>query len=88
MISPNQPNTDPSTPITLGEFQRKCVVIEGYMDLGLLDEAVQVMRELTSELRLTDEDGELFMNVLMKTNLPALSAIDETGRTTASLSYA
>ena len=55
------------------------------MDLGLLDEAIQVMRELTSELRLTDEDGELFMNVLMKTNLPALPAIDETGHTQASL---
>jgi hypothetical protein len=87
MISPNQPIASLSTPITLGELQRKCDVMEGYMDLGLLDEAVQVMRELKSELRLTIEDGELFMDVLMKTNLPALPALDETGRTPASLSY-
>lgn len=87
MISPNQPGTRLSNPITLGELQRKCDVMEGYMDLGLLDEAVQVMRELKSELRLTIEDGELFMDVLMKTNLPVLPALDETGHTPASLSY-
>lgn len=88
MISQNQPSTGLSNPLTLREFQRKCDAMEGYVDLGLLDEAIQEMRKLTSELRLTDEDGELFMNVLMKMNLPAQPAIDETGRTTASLSYA
>ena len=58
------------------------------MDLGMLEEAIQVMRTLTSELRLTAEDGELLMNVLMEPNLPAQPAMDETGRTPASLSYA
>ncbi len=88
MISPNQPSTSLSTPITLGEFQSRCDVMEGYVDLGLLDEAIQVMQKLTSDLRLTDEGGELFMNVLMKTNAPALSGVGETGRTRASLSFA
>ena len=88
MISPNQPNPAPSTPITLGELQRKCDVMEGYVDLGLLDEAVQVMRELKSELKLTAEDGELLMNVLTKKNSPAQPAVDETGHSTASHSHA
>ncbi len=88
MISPNQQSTGLSTPLTLGEFQRNCDVMEGYVDLGLLDEAIQVMRKLTSELRLTDEGSEPFMNVLMKTNLRVPPAKDETGCTTPSLSYA
>ena len=88
MISPIQPSTSLSIPITLGELQRKCDVMEGYVDLGLLDEAIQVMRELKSDLRLTAEDGELFMNVLVETNLHAQPAIDETGRNPSSFAYA
>lgn len=88
MISPSQPTPDPSTPITLGELQQKCDMIEGYVDLGLLDEAGQVMRELKSELQLTDEAGDLLMNVLMEPNLPVPPAMDETGRPPASHSYA
>jgi len=60
--------------------------MEGYVDLGLPEEAIEVMHKLTSELSLTDAEGEQFMNVLMKTNLPALPAMDETKRATASLS--
>lgn len=88
MISPNQQSTGPSTPITLGELQQKCDMMEGYVDLGLLEEAMQVMRKLPSELRLTAEDGDLLMNVLMEPNLPAQPAMDETGRPPASHSYA
>lgn len=76
------------TPLTLGDLQRKCDMMEGYVDLGLLEEAVQVMRTLTSELRLTAEDGEILMSVLLESNLPAPPALDETGRTPASLFYA
>jgi hypothetical protein len=86
MISPNQPSYSRSTPITLGEFQRKCDAMEGYVDLGLLDEAIEVMNKLTSELNLTDEGGEQFMNVLTKKNLPAQPAVDETKSATAPLS--
>ena len=55
--------------------------MEGYVDLGLLDEAIEVMNKLTSELNLTDEGGEQFMNVLTKKKWPAQSAVDETKRT-------
>lgn len=88
MISPNQPSIRLSPPLTLGELQRKCDVMEGYVDLGLPEEAIEVMHKLTSELSLTDAEGEQLMNVLMKKNSPARPAVDETGHSTASHSHA
>ncbi len=66
MTTLNQQITVPSKPITLQEFKRTCDAIEGYMDLGLLDEALKVMQHLSSELRIANMGVEFFMNVLMK----------------------
>ena len=62
----NQQSTAPSKPITLEEIQRRCDAIEGYMDLGLSDEALKTMQHLSSELRIANNGAEFFMNVLMK----------------------
>jgi hypothetical protein len=62
----NQQITVPSKPITLEEIQRRCEAIEGYMDLGLSDEALKTMQQLSSELRIANNGVEFFMNVLMK----------------------
>ncbi len=77
MISPIQQSTSLSHPITLGELQNRCDVMEGYVDLGMIEEAIKAMRNLTSELRLADEGGELFLNVLTKTHPPLMSAIED-----------
>ncbi len=65
MTSLNQPITGPSKPITLKEFKKTCDAIEGYMALGLSDEAFKAMRHLSSDLRIANHGVEFFMNVLM-----------------------
>ncbi len=42
--------------------------MEGYVDLGLFDEAFNVLRRLSSELGLTNNVVELFAHVLTKTD--------------------
>ncbi len=51
--------------MTLEELKRTCDVMEGYVDLGLFNEAFKLMRGLPSEFRMTS-DVELFVNGVMK----------------------
>lgn len=54
--------------MTLREFKKTCDVMEGYVDLGLVDEALKLMRKLSSELCLSHDGMELFASVLVNKN--------------------
>lgn len=77
MNSPNPLPTASTASLTLTDFQRICDVMEGYMDLGLSDVAATMMRKLTSELGLSEDEVAPFMNVLTKTTRPPLPAAGE-----------
>ena len=72
MITPNQSSRAPSNPMTLGKFKKTCDVMEGYVDLGMVDEAMKMMRKLTSDLKLPHGGTELFANVLVDRNASCL----------------
>jgi len=45
--------------MTLEEIKSTCDVIEGYVDLGLFDEALEVMRKLPPEFRIANNRAEM-----------------------------
>jgi tetratricopeptide (TPR) repeat protein len=48
------------------EFKRQCEVAEGYLSLGILDEAWNTLEELPAEFKVTKEVLTLQMGVLLK----------------------
>lgn len=53
--------------MNLEEFRKACEVAEGYIDLGLYDEASNVLEDLPSQLKITKEVIVLQIAILIKT---------------------
>ncbi len=52
--------------ITAQEFRKACDTAEGYIDLGLLDEALNILEDLPSNVKITREVITLHMTILVK----------------------
>lgn len=48
------------------EFKKQCDAAEGYITLGLLDEAFNILEDLPSELKITKKVITLHMGILLK----------------------
>jgi predicted Zn-dependent protease len=56
--------------ITAQEFRKACDTAEGYIDLGLLDEAADVLEELPTQAKISKEVIALHMRILVKSGQP------------------
>jgi predicted Zn-dependent protease len=56
--------------MTAQEFKRACDTAEGYIDLGLFDEAVDVLEDLPTQAKVSKEVITLHMRILVKSGQP------------------
>jgi predicted Zn-dependent protease len=56
--------------MTLEEFKRLCDTAEGYIGLGMLDDAANLLEELPTNLKITKEVIVLHMAILVRSGQP------------------
>jgi predicted Zn-dependent protease len=56
--------------MTAEQFRKICDTAEGYIDLGLLDDAAQLLEDLPPNLKVTKEVIVLHMTILVKSGQP------------------
>lgn len=56
--------------ISRDEFQRVCETAEGYIELGLLDDALNILEDLPTQAKISREVIVLHMAILVKSGKP------------------
>lgn len=56
--------------MTTGEFQRICDTAEGYIELGLLDDALNILEDLPTRAKISKEVIILHIRILVKSGQP------------------
>lgn len=56
--------------MNLQEFRKACEVAEGYIDLGLFDDALNILEDLSTQAKISKEVITLHMLILVKSGQP------------------
>jgi hypothetical protein len=56
--------------MTIAQFQQACNTAEGYIELGLLDDALNILEDLPTQAKISKEVIALHMTILVKSGQP------------------